>query len=560
MISNGAIALFALIAFLAFGYFSLLRIITRQYFSARSIKTAAKCLFTDTRVLANLGSSALFVSLPATSLLLFWGWAPALIWLLITHLLIDSIFHLQISAAEQISLESTALVRSKKPSHKALETLVVQAFYILLTAIVLALMATLIDRQSGLLFALVSLLPAHQVLRSGRLSGIAGSARIIGAVAVLAIGIVFAHQLGISIYGDWPPFGEFLAPVTSWLVFNNQTIIAGALLIGAVQLSANQPFEKDFATLAGLLLVSVTLALLAQFIWLQPLLDAPLNLNTSATTEPIVQDLPSFLIVSFLAFWSLGGLLLRLTNERDGLNKQGEISARFGRLQWEGILQLLFSVVLFLSLAAAIGIGAWNTHYQGSFLAQDLTQHFTLAVSAISALFNQDGSTGTFVSTLFLVGLSITGFSFLVACTQRLGLDWSAVKGTDRKSSVAQALVAFLVTCFFISRGIDIEFWVILGVLAWILITHQIVGACLAVKNLQPGSSNGLFATVMALALVVLGSLQCIALSVYLYLSGLWLVGLVLIALLLIGTVLWWRGCIELVEQLRTLGQAKRIT
>ena len=143
-------------------------------------------------------------------------------------------------------------------------------------------------------------------------------------------------------------------------------------------------------------------------------MDAPLNASTPAavtTTSAVASDLtatvislPSFAMVSLILFWTLGGLLLRLSHERDNSNSQGDISSRFGRLQWEGTLQLLFSLVLLLSLAAAVGIGAWNSHYIGSPLDQDLIKHFDLAISSISALLDPSEQTGTLVNTLLLVG------------------------------------------------------------------------------------------------------------------------------------------------------------
>ncbi|MEO0369415.1 MAG: hypothetical protein AAF197_11640, partial [Pseudomonadota bacterium] len=501
MINNSSIIILAFFGFTVFGYLTLLRIVSRQYFPSSSVAKAFTCAFKDGRVLANLGSSALFISLPATSLLLFWGWAPALIWLLVVHLFIDSIFHLQVSAAEQISIESTALVRGQSSATRFLEFSVVQSFYTLLTAVVLTLLAGLIDRQSGLLFALICLLPAHQLLRGeAGLNWFRGFA----ALLVLTIGITFAHQLGFAIYGSWSPFEGIAPGYLDWLVFDNQTLIAAGLLIGATQLSKNLSFEKDFATLSGFLLVCFILFLGIRLGWLQPTLDAPLNAQNELG-EDAGYALPAFLSLALLLFWSLGGLIMRLTNERDGLNKQGEISSRFGRLQWESSLQLLFSLVLLLSLASAFGIGAWNTHYAESPLGQDIAQHFAFAISAISALADMTDRAGTIFNTLFLAGFAITGFSFLVACTQRMGLDWSATKAMDSKSSVAQAIIAFLLACVFFQHGIHIDVWIFLGALAWIMFTHHALGACVAVQGLRPGAANGLFANCAVLVVAMLG-------------------------------------------------------
>jgi len=80
--------LLASIGFLIFGYLSVLRIIYKQHFSALGSRQMFAELNVKTLGLG-LGQSALFISLPATSLLLFWGWGAALLWLVVFHLLVD---------------------------------------------------------------------------------------------------------------------------------------------------------------------------------------------------------------------------------------------------------------------------------------------------------------------------------------------------------------------------------------------------------------------------------------------------------------------------------------
>ena len=247
----------------------------------------------------------------------------------------------------------------------------------------------------------------------------------------------------------------------------------------------------------------------------------------------------------------MGALLIRLTNERDDYQQHGGIAERFGRLQWESIAQLLFTLVLFVALATALGIGAWNTHYQAAVLEQNIAQHFELATSSLAALTHSNGDQGTLVSTVFLTGLALTGFAFLVTCSRRLGLDWSSPTATQRRGSVAQTLLAFGGAAWFIKHGINTDLWVILGVLAWLLLCHHLIGACRAVSNLQSSSQFGAFATAATIGVVALGLIQCILLAVHFGLSEQWITATVIALLFAVALTGWWRDVITLIQTLR---------
>jgi len=104
---SSLIAFLAALGFIAFGYVSMLRLLSKQSFGAVGLKSVFNGIKSN-QALSNLGSSAFFVSLPATSLLLFWGWGPALIWLVIFHLFIESICHLQYSSQDSNNNKSIA--------------------------------------------------------------------------------------------------------------------------------------------------------------------------------------------------------------------------------------------------------------------------------------------------------------------------------------------------------------------------------------------------------------------------------------------------------------------
>ena len=554
--NNSTIILGTFVLFLAFGYVSVLRSIARLYFPSSSIKTAYLSAFSDSRVLANFGSSALFISLPSTSLLLFWGWAPALLWLLIGHLLLDSILHLQVAAAERIDPESIQLRGGSSTPKRIIHGVLLSGFYILLTAIALSLLANLIDRQSGLVFALLCLFPAYKLLQRDPHSASVNMFRIALAVIVVLLGVMFAHQLGFAIYGEWQPLAFIAGARLDWLILNNQTIIAACLLMGCVEISRSTRFEHTFATFTGALLVLASLFLIIKFLMLQAPLDAPLNAPAPvpATTEAAsdsttaASDLPSFAMVSLILFWTLGGLLLRLSHERDIPNAQGGISSRFGRLQWESSLQLLFSLVLLLSLAAAVGIGAWNSHYIGAPFDQDLIKHFDLAISSISALLDPSEQTGTLMNTVLLVGLVFTGFSFLISIIRRLRTSSTPVSGgarTDHSNQAraihgAHVVLVFLLSCYFIKNGVAVDFWAIAGCLAWILFARQALSAATAVQGLPKGAANTSFANYVIIVVVILGFVQSMAFVAYWYFDDRVFAAALLQLLILFGVSTWF--------------------
>ena len=213
--TNSLLIFLSFIAFLAFGYIGIVRLLVKREFGAFSRASFIDSI-KNTRVLTSLGSSAFFVSMPATSLLLFWGWGPALLWLLVFHVFIESLFHLQYTTTEQDLSLAELLIRSDGSKLAHIESTLVQGFFIILMAIMISLLATLIDEQSGLLFTLLALVPAQQLLRN-RNSNIPFSLNVTGSLLILIIGIMLAYQLGFSVYGEWAPLENIFGASMAWL-------------------------------------------------------------------------------------------------------------------------------------------------------------------------------------------------------------------------------------------------------------------------------------------------------------------------------------------------------
>ena len=528
-------AFLAALGFVAFGYLSMVRLLSKQSFGQVRLKQFFSGI-TTTQFLSNLGSSAFFVSLPATSLLLFWGWGPALLWLVIFHLFIESVCHLQYSSQKKGSRIADYLLRSENTSLAIVEQGLIQAFFLLSMGVVTALLATLIDRQSGLLFALLFLLPARTLL-SHPTSALPLALKIIGSLSLLGLGLAFSNQLGFSIYGDWAPLGE----TVSWFRFNNPTVIAAVLTVAVFRLEKNSGFKKDLSSFAGLIIVLLVVAMEFQLFLSQPGLDAPMNDAQSDN-----QTLPSFISLSLIIFAGFSALLIRLLNEEE--NQLEPSAEQFARLQAGGLMHLTFMLLLGLSLASALGIGAWKTHYLTWDESLNILDHLNLAISSTLHLIGSQTGSGTLLHTILLAALCFAGFSFMLNCAVQLTVEkreGETLYSLILESKILQAILIFVSASYFIANGISVDMWLVIGLLGWILATHLILGMTLA--STRSGILGPAFATVSA-ALVVLGTLQAVLITANWLLSAHYVYAGCGIVLIMITGLLWWRSIGQLIQ------------
>ncbi len=533
---SSLIAFLSAIGFIAFGYLSIVRLLSKQRFGKTDFKTHFRGL-SSAQALSNLGSSAFFVSLPATSLLIFWGWGPALVWLVIFHLFIESICHLQYSSQNAGTNNSIAdyLLRAENNKLAIVEQGLIQAFFLLSMGVVTALLATLIDRQSGLLFALLFLLPARNLLRHPS-TALPLAVKIIGSALLLALGVAFSDRLGFSIYGDWAPLGDSVA----WLRFNNPTVIAAVLTVAVFRLEKDSGFKKDLSSFAGLIIVLLTVAMMLQLFISQPGLDAPMN-DAGSNNE----GLPSFMGLSLIIFTGFTALLIRLLNEEDNNASAGP--QQFARLQGGGLIHLCFMLLLSLSLASALGIGAWKTHYISWNESLNLLDHLNLAISSTLHLIGTQTESGTVMHTVLLAALCFAGFSFMLNCAVQLNVEESekeSVYALVIESKILQAALIFLFSCYFISNGISVDAWLLIGILGWILATHLLVGMTLAA---DAGLARGVMSMVSG-GLIVIGTCQVLIVSIGWVLSADYAYALLAVTLIAISGLLWWRSIPQLIQ------------
>lgn len=551
--SNSLIVFLTFIGFLAFGYLSILRLLVKREFGSLSRKSLTETI-KNTKVLTSLGSSAFFVSMPATSLLLFWGWAPALLWLLFFHIFVESLFHLQYTTTEQDLSLAELLIGSNGNKFAHIESALVQGFFILLMASMISLLATLIDQQSGLLFALIALFPAQQLFRNQN-ANIPLLLTIACSLVILAIGVIFAHKLGFSVYGVWTPFKSISS--LQWLSINNTTLIAAALIITSFLLARKGQFQTDVATFSGIAITLLILVMLIRLAWLQPALDAP----WSASQDPEF-DSPLFAAFCLFSFAGMSALLIRLLNDETNYTDANTSAICFGRLQVESVIQLIFSIILVLSLAAALGIGAWKTHYIQWSHDINLVDHLTLAIKGTLQLVSSSFKTGTVAHTMIMACMCIAGISFSMMCVSRFKItrhskgDDSSIYDVMMGAKLPQAVLIFILSCYFIANGIPVSIWLIAGMLSWALIVHLI----LAITIEMPKNANSsLLYSVVCLVLMVAGSIQIIGLSISWIISEWYLSALTGTAILTSVWLLWWRAALEILARFKQLGSPKKI-
>ena len=555
---NSLPVLLAALAFIAFGYLTLVRIFWKRQNEAEAGETLKIVFRNSAQIIHRIGGSALFATLPAISLLLFWGWGPALLWLVIFHLIIELLINIRVSTtAENSIVEALA---SDKPNQIALSAVYWQCLMMFLAAMILSQLAIMIDQQSGLFWTLIFLLPINAILRHSNVP-----ARLAAGV-LFAFSLVLADTLGVAVYGSWPLFGTTF----DWLVLNNSTVLALGLLVAGALLCEKRDFNHNLTSLSGYLSIVLLLILVISLLWLRPELDAPvlsgannLAADAQATKPPSGTGAPLFIGLCLMMFSSLLAILMRLPGVDDDVVDDRPVT-EFGQLQALGLYQLLLSVALVLALSAALGIGAWNTHYLNWSWQIDLVRHFELALTTLFSTIAGHADIGSRAHTVFMAGASFIALALLLRCFRQLSFNHTATKPNHQapaeikysewllESRLLQAIVIYILSCFFISHGISIDLWLIGAMLAWFILLQYLFSLVLAVESVFD-----LFYNSLCLALLVLGLVQIIFISLHWWQTQQYLFVAAAVILLVTGLRTWFKPVQEMLNQFRMLKDSK---
>ena len=205
-------------------------------------------------------------------------------------------------------------------------------------------------------------------------------------------------------------------------------------------------------------------------------------------------------------------------------------------------------LLLGLSLASALGIGAWKTHYLTWDESVNILDHLNLAISSTLHLIGTQTESGTLMHTVLLAALCFAGFSFMLNCTVQLTVEEGeeeSLYSLILESKILQAILIFLSASYFIANGISVDMWLLIGLLGWILATHLIVG--MSLNTSHSGVLNSAL-TMISLALISIGTLQSLLITIDWILTNQYIHAFSGAALLVISALLWWSSIGQLIK------------
>ena len=549
--TNSLLLFIGTLAFLAFGYASLVRIAYKTYFNTTQV-TPSEALPKLNQLLVHLGQGGLFIHFATLSLLLFWGWGIALLWLAIFHLIAETLWNVQQSNTARLfrpnktkkntKIKTTVATQDIPDENNGLINFIQQLFFMLLVSVGVALLVELINQQSGLVFILLAIVIAHHFICE-ELTPIT----IAKSLAVIFCGFWFSHELGISVFGsvtliDHPIPRDYFA----WLSFDHSNLIALALIFAVFMLTQRDNFNSDVSILSGAFVMLLLCILMVKFIWLRPIMDAPLN-----SLQLRSEGLPPF---SSLALFMFAGLGLLFLGKEPSDNSATDVTLRkhFASLQLANLIILLISILLIFALASALGIGAWSTHFQDWSTVGNLTTQLKLAMRSAVDLINSQAGIGTLSYSLFSSVLAVIGFSYLLNVTaQFISITITqADKDTTEEANLFTRLkssrsflifIVYVISSTLIVQGISIDFWMLIGMLAWLLVTNKIITACHVPQENRLGQ---LVQNSLALLLIIFGAIQLVWTLVLCTINQQWLFNIA-ISLILIAAIYSWKDQIK---------------
>lgn len=524
---NSFYALLAVLAFISLSYATLVRVLFNRvagtgWPSLRDWWSALRA----PGFLSKLAKTQLFYSLPALSLLLFWGWGPALLWWVIAHLLLETPLHFWLANAA-LHKDTTHAPRSVNGFQAKLFSALYLAVLVLVIAVLVSLLANLVDQQTGLLFTLIGVFVSIQLLRQAH--GAADAVVKLGlSLGVMALSFLLTQHMGIAIFGDWAPAERWLP----WLVADNRTILALVILVTIVTLSNDQPLVFGLGQLTGGLLCFATLWLLWQIVWQQAPIDAPLTRSDSG--PPLFLAL--VLLLSPIAF-----VLLRSLNQPQQNAESASVETatttsvqRLLQNQLCSLFAFIFITLSTLTLATAAGIGAWSSHYLEWQLQTELFEHFSLTLKSLENMVAGSISNDSFAHTLFMVVVCLSGLSALMYSASELRLHIKSYLGVAKPETQDNGFsfsiqnwslgLIFVVTCWLLDSGIPLTFWISLMLAAWVLTCSRLFALS---QRQETSNPNTQIWHAFALILAALGVLQCLVLTISAAIDARWIAALI---------------------------------
>ncbi len=510
---NSVYVLLAFLGFTALGYLSLVRILYKhelgeQPFTFSALRTSLR----SENILTLVARSIFLYTLPTVSFLLFWGWGPALLWLVASHFLIDTPSNF-IASKMTREVDVAGHFADFDSAHGILRSALMQLMLIFLTTQIVVLLANLIDQQTGLLFALFGVLISTHLLRSAG-GAVDAVVKLLASVGLLILGLILAQTMGIAVFGTWSPLPENIP----WLRFDNRSILALLLLIGATQLGRTGSLQQGLMNLVGGVIVGLIVLCVAHLVLQQPVLDAPI-----LSAEQRDANLPIFATVFLFISVAMLTLLLRITNfgNLSNSNHEQPVHQEVIAQQTLSFLGLTLAVVLMLWIATASGIGAWNTHYIAWPETVTLQSHFSLAVRSLTAATGASLGTGAGGTSLLMAGICLFCAAALIYVNTALSEQTTLAEQMHEEEKTlftyilsrknTHGLIIFMLCMWFLNYGMEVHLWIVNMAVCWLLCCDTLLDYA---SELEEGVLQDHFRRLFSLGLFAVGVLQLIFIAI----------------------------------------------
>ncbi len=504
---NSVYVLLAFLGFTALGYLSLVRILYKHELGDRPFTfSELRTSLRSENILTLVARSIFLYTLPTVSFLLFWGWGPALLWLITSHFLIDTPSNF-IASKMTREVDVAGHFTDFDSARGILRSALMQLMLIFLTTQIVVLLANLIDQQTGLLFALFGVLISIHLLRSAG-GAVDAVVKLLASVGLLILGLILAQTMGIAVFGTWSPLPENIP----WLRFDNRSILALLLLIGATHLGRTGSLQQGLMNLVGGVIVGLIVLCVAHLVLQQPVLDAPI-----LSAEHRDANLPIFATVFLFVSVAMLTLLLRITNFGNLSNSNNEqpVHHEIIAQQTLSFLGLSLAVVLMLWIATASGIGAWNTHYIAWPETVTLQSHFSLAVRSLTAATGASLGTGAGGTSLLMAGICLFAAAALIYVNTALSEQTTLAEQMHEEEKTlftyilsrknTHGLVIFMLSMWFLNHGMGVHLWLVTMAVCWLLCCDTLLDYA---SELEEGVLQEHFRRLFSLGLFTLGVMQ----------------------------------------------------
>ena len=473
---NSLLIATSIFAFICAGYLFLVKRFNQSYRDEQSTQQATTPSFLSTFSRSIQSNALLFTALTSV-ISLYWGWSPAILWLVIgalfIHFNMETVLHERL-VDEYESDEDDELIShyflARDNWQKFIGLNILNAFSALASIILIVIASEIMSKYTGSAIAVIALALAviiwqnNSTTKTGRLCSI----------SVAIIGIILSDKIGLYFIGSWQPIAKFPA-----IVVDEVWLFAIILVLLFKQIKSHESesithFLSLFAKVSNYCSAAIILSAFYFLAIARPLIDAPIHTQSGNTPY-------YFLIIALIAVVGATNLLnylKRLSNPLPAsLNEVSPLRRNHSKVLFEvfGLIALVFL------LASSNGIGAWSSHFVNWDADRSLMLHLNLVIDSISNIYSDltergisETSIKNFIATIFLFnGLCLlndnsTSKEFLGEKIQM------HKESSPLQKNIGQLFFYGFLVCTLI-LGTTINSWLLLGSLslagiAWVLL------------------------------------------------------------------------------------------